>query len=305
MLGRLRALVVVLGVALLWGCSNVPKQVDGDGSKPGPQAAAEVKKPLRLGLALGGGAARGFAHIGVIQVLEEAGIRPDLVVGTSAGSVVAALYASGQSGRQLESVAQGMDEASLSDWRLPLFKPGILKGEALARFVSKQVQGRRLQDLPLPVGVVATDLRSGDAILFQSGDTATAVRASSAIPILFEPVTVAGRDYVDGGLVSAVPVRFARQMGAEIVLAVDVSNPPSSNSSQDMFQMLMQTFNIMAQSLNAFELKQADVVVRPVLTGLPGARFSARAQAIESGRQAMTAALPLLRQLLSGQKALP
>ncbi len=297
MLGRRsRILFLALSALLLWGCAGVPKEGDERDASDAKTASMADKPPVVIGLALGGGAARGFAHIGVIQVLEEAGIQPGLVVGTSAGSVVAALYASGQNGRQLESVAQGMDEASLSDWRLPLFKPGILKGEALARFVARQVQGRALEDLPLPVGVVATDLQSGEAVLFRKGDTASAVRASSAIPIVFEPVSIGGRDYVDGGLVSAVPVRFARQMGADIVLAVDVSSVPSASASTDMFQMLMQTFNIMAQSLNAYELQQADVVVRPKLTGLPGARFSARSQAIAAGRQAMLEALPLLTQ---------
>lgn len=289
-----QTLVLSLAASLLGGCTGLPKPGSQGAGSEGVTSTAPA--PV-IGLALGGGAARGFAHIGVIQVLEEAGIRPGLVVGTSAGSVVAALYASGQSGRQLESVAQGMDEASLSDWRLPLFKPGILKGEALARFVAKQVQGRTLQDLPLPVGVVATDLQSGEAVLFRHGDTATAVRASSAIPIIFEPVSIGGRDYVDGGLVSAVPVRFARKMGADIVIAVDVSSTPSASASSDMFQMLMQTFNIMAQSLNAYELQQADLVVRPQLAGLPGARFSARAQAIAAGRRAMLEALPQLNRV--------
>lgn len=295
-----RALVFFALVAglVLSACTGVPKQTSESQAPVSEDSTGASTPPPVIGLALGGGAARGFAHIGVIQVLEEAGIQPGLVVGTSAGSVVAALYASGQTGRQLESVAQGMDEASLSDWRLPLFRPGILKGEALARFVAKQVQGRTLESLLLPVGVVATDLQSGEAVLFRRGDTATAVRASSAIPIVFEPVTIGGREYVDGGLVSAVPVRFARQMGADLIVAVDVSSPPLAGASSDMFQMLMQTFNIMAQSLNAFELQQADVVVRPMLSGLPGARFSARDQAIAAGRRAMWEALPQLRQAL-------
>lgn len=295
----LRALAVSLSSIFLGACALVAPQPESkvpDATRP---ATSQQTPQPKLGLALGGGAARGFAHIGVIQVLEEAGIRADVVVGTSAGSVVAALYASGKSGTQLQSVAQGMEEASLSDWRLPLFKPGILKGEALARFISKQVDARQLQELPMRLGVVATDLRNGQAILFERGDTATAVRASSAIPALFEPVNIGGRDYVDGGLVAPVPVHFARQMGADLVLAVDISTPPEGNPTHDTFQILMQTFSIMGQSLSTFELKAADVVVKPVLTGLPSARFSARGQAIAAGRLAMQQALPRLLQMLA------
>jgi NTE family protein len=276
-----------------------PLQRDPPVARPVIESA--VKKPPKLGLVLGGGAARGFAHIGVIQALEEAGIRPDLVVGTSAGSVVAALYASGKNGSALQKVAESMDEASFSDWRLPIFKPGMLKGEALARFVSNQVQGRQIQELPMPLGVVATDLHSGLGILFQRGDIATAVRASSAIPAVFLPVSVAGRDYVDGGLVSPVPVGYARQMGAELVIAVDISSDPESNQAQDTFQVLMQTFAIMGKRINTFELQGADLVVRPAIVDLQNASFASRLDAIRSGRQAMLLQISKLRSLLEAR----
>ena len=293
-----RRLVLLLAAAFTAGCTSVPTQ-----HTPLPPvviAAPTVPRPPIIGLALGGGAARGFAHIGVIQVLEEAGIRPNLVVGTSAGSVVAALYASGKSGRELQRVAESMDEASFSDWRLPFFKPGVLKGQALARFISGQVGGRQIQDLPVPLGVVATDLHSGQGILFQRGDAATAVRASSAIPAVFEPVLIAGHEYVDGGLVAPVPVQFTRQMGAQVVIAVDISAGPQSNAALDTFQILMQTFSIMGKSINAFELRDADVVIRPALNGLSSASFTSRAEAIAAGRQAM---LPLIGTLRNAIQA--
>jgi NTE family protein len=260
---------------------------------------ATPKKPIRLGLALGGGAARGFAHIGVIQVLEEAGFQPDMIVGTSAGSVVAALYASGKSGRELQTIAESMEEAALSDWRLPLFKPGVLRGEALSKFISGQVRGQQIQDMARPLGIVATDLRSGAGVLFQRGDTATAVRASSAIPAVFQPVSIAGRDYVDGGLVSPVPVVYAKQMGADLVIAIDISLDPQSNAGQDTLQLLLKTFAIMGKSLAAFELQKADLVVRPNMAGLSSASFESRSLAIQAGRQAMLAQLPTLRRLIS------
>lgn len=260
-----------------------------------PVVEVVPKKPLRIGLALGGGAARGFAHIGVIQVLEEAGIRPSLVVGTSAGSLVAAFYASGKNGAQLQLLAESMEEATFTDWTLPIFSRGLLRGEALARYVNTQVNGRAIENMALPLGIVATDLNSGLGVLFQRGDAATAVRASSAVPALFQPVKITGREYVDGGLVSPVPVRYARQMGADLVVAVDISNAPEGNAAGDTLQILMQTFSIMGKSINNFELREADIVVRPLLVGVGSADFSARRRSIEAGRAAMLAMLPQLR----------
>ncbi len=257
------------------------------------------KRPARIGLVLGGGAARGFAHVGVIQVLEEAGIRPDLVVGTSAGSLVAALYASGKSGAQLQKVAMSMEEAAFTDWMLPLFGRGMLRGDGLARYVDKQVDGRLIEAMPLRLGIVATDLNSGQGVLFQRGDTGTAVRASSAVPAIFEPVRIAGHDYVDGGLVAPVPVNYARQMGAELVIAVDISSPPEGNPADDTLQILLQTFAIMSKSINRYELRGADLVVRPDLIGVTSADFAARRRAIEAGRVAMRQSLPRLRQLIA------
>ncbi len=285
-------------VLLLAGCTTVVTEKPV--TEQGAVASAPLKSPV-IGLVLGGGAARGFAHIGVIQGLEEAGIHPDLVVGTSAGSVVAALYASGKSGGELQKVAQSMDEASLSDWRFPFFKPGVLKGEALARFISAQVSARQIQDLPLRLGVVATDLHSGRGVLFERGDTATAVRASSAIPAVFQPVLIAGREYVDGGLVAPVPVQFARQMGAQVVIAVDISDTPQGNGALDTFQILMQTFSIMGNRINVFELRDADVVVRPSLSGLSSTSFSSRGEAVVAGRHAMKTEIEKLRAVIQAK----
>ncbi len=246
-------------------------------------------------MALGGGAARGFAHVGVIQVLEEAGIRPDFVVGTSAGSVVAAIYASGRNGAQLQQIAESMEEASLTDWTLPLFGRGLLRGDAIARYVNGHVGGRPIESMGIALGIVATDLQSGEGILFRRGDTGLAVRASSAVPSLFQPVRIAGREYVDGGLVAPVPVRYARHMGADLVIAVDISNAPDNYAPEGVLQVLMQTFAIMGKSINALELRHADVVVQPVLTGVGSADFSVRRRSIEAGRAAMLAALPAYR----------
>jgi len=250
-------------------------------------------RPPRIGMALGGGAARGFAHIGVIQVLEEHGIRVDLVAGTSAGSLVAALWAAGRNGTELGALALTMDESALTDWSFP--GRGLIRGEALARYVREHTGGRSIEQLPRPLGIVATDLDTGAPILFQRGDTGTAVRASSAVPAVFQPVRIGAREYVDGGLVSPVPVRFARQMGAELVIAVDISAAPDGNPTSDAMKMLLQTFAIMGRSINQFELLDADVVVRPLLAGLGGTDFTVRRQVILAGREAALRLLPALQ----------
>ena len=263
-----------------------------------PQVPAPRKAP-KLGLALGGGAARGFAHIGVIQVLEENGIQPDMVVGTSAGSLVAAFYASGKTGAQLQWLADSMDESQLTDWTVPFFSRGMLRGEALGRYVNSQLNGAKIEDLKIPLGIVATDLQTGDGILFRRGDIATAVRASSAVPSVFEPVRIGNKDYVDGGLVSPVPVRYARQMGAEIVIAVDISSRPEDAKTTDMLKVLLQTFSIMGKSISQLEMAQAEVVVRPALPDVGSAEFTARQKSIEAGRAAMRLALPALKAALA------
>ena len=287
-----RSLASLAVALLLAACASAPP------APVQPPVVAQpptARHPPKIGLALGGGAARGFAHVGVIQALEAAGIRPDLVVGTSAGSLVAALYASGKNAGQLQHAAEDMDEAAFTDWMLPIFNRGMFRGEALARYVNAQVGHRLIEQMPLPLGIVATDLGTGQGVLFQRGDTGTAVRASSAVPAVFLPVQISSREYVDGGLVSPVPVRFARQMGAEVVIAVDISSAPEGNGAGDTLRLLLQTFAIMGKSINSYELRDADVVVRPELQGFGSADFASRRQAIDAGRVAMEKLLPQLK----------
>ena len=313
MVRLIHCLLACLLVALLVACAGSPTQLvrpvetvaaPTPATPPVPPAPPKVvavevlpavRVPPKLGLALGGGAARGFAHIGVIQVLEEAGLRPDFVAGTSAGSVVAALYASGKTGAQLQQIGESMEEAAITDWTLPVFNSGLVRGDALAKYVNQQVGGRSIENMALPLGIVATDLYSGEMMVFQRGNTGMAVRASSAVPALFQPVKISGRSYVDGGLVSPVPVRAARLMGAQVVLAIDITSPPDSSGSDNTITVLLQTASIMGKSINAFELKEADVVVRPDLREVSSADFSSRKKAIEAGRRAMLEFLPQLR----------
>ena len=294
-----RAIAFLLGLVLV-ACSSPPLQPSEAPVLPVPVLPTPAPlKPPRLGLALGGGAARGFAHIGVIQVLEEQGIKVDLVAGTSAGSLVAALYASGKNGREMATLAEAMDEGAISDWAFPT--RGLIRGDALARYVREKTGNKLIEQMVLPLGIVATDLSDGSAILFRSGDTGAAVRASSSVPAVFQPVKIGTREYVDGGLVAPVPVRFARQMGAELVIAVDITAPPEEKPGSDAVRMLLQTFSIMGRSINNYELRDADVVLRPKLDNVGSADFSARRRAIQAGREAAVAALPLIRARISAK----
>jgi NTE family protein len=304
-----RRLILAGCGALLAGCQSTVRApapsvaVLPPAPAPEPHRPTPAPKPPRIGLALGGGAARGFAHIGVIQVLEEAGLRPAMVAGTSAGSLVAALYASGMSGMAMGQLAQTLDEGRFTDWAFP--GRGLIRGEALALYVRELTGGRSIEQMALPLGIVAADLETGAPVLFQRGDTGTAVRASSAVPAVFQPVRIGAREYVDGGLVSPVPVRFARQMGAELVVAVDISSPPEGNATGDVMKMLLQTFAIMGRSINRFELREADVVLQPALAGVGSADFAARRKAIIAGRDAAQRALPELQARIAAFMARP
>jgi NTE family protein len=287
------------GLLVLAGCANVGSRPDA----PSVTSPSAERRTVYLGLALGGGAARGFAHVGVIQVLEEAGLHPSHVTGTSAGSLVAALYASGKTSSELTRLAESMQEADITDWMIPILNRGALRGEALAKYVNTQVGGKTLEQMKIPLGIVATDLRTGEAITFRRGNTGSAVRASSAVPAVFQPVRIGEHEYVDGGLVAPVPVRQVRDMGANFVIAVDISSDPEGNPSGDSFQILMQTFTIMGKSINTLALKDADFVVRPALLGVKSADFGARRKSIEAGRVAMLAQLPRLKERLAAFEA--
>jgi NTE family protein len=292
-IGR-RQVAALLGLGLA-GCATREPVLPPVATAPAaaPKSIPAPPRPPRIGLALGGGAARGFAHIGVLQVLEEQGIRPDLVVGTSAGSLVAALWAAGKGGAELGALAEHMDESALTDWAYP--GRGLLRGEALANYVREQTAGRPIETLPTPLGIVATDLANGRAILFRRGDPGTAVRASSAVPALFQPVSIGGREYVDGGLVAPIPVQVARQMGAELVIAVDISLITEGQPTGDALKMLLQTFAIMGRNLGEQQLRDADIVMRPKLQGVAGTDFGARRLALLAGREAALTVLAELR----------
>jgi NTE family protein len=286
--------LTLLLLAILFSACAVPPTTP----TPPPPVA---KPPLKIALVLGGGAARGFAHIGVIKALEAQGIVPDIVVGTSAGSVVGALYASGMSGFELQNLALQMEENMLTDWTLP--NRGVLKGEALQDFINQKVKNLTLQKMPKPLGVVATDLQSGESVLFRRGDTGKAVRASSAVPGVFQPVEISGRDYVDGGLTSPVPAQAARTMGADFIIAVDISNVSRQNKLTGTLDVLLQTFAIMGHAISHHELEDADVVIRPKTAALSSTDFEGRHLAILEGEKAAAIVLPELKARLARARA--
>ncbi|HXF65648.1 MAG TPA: patatin-like phospholipase family protein [Burkholderiales bacterium] len=285
-------------VLFVFGCASALREQPRETLPPQPKAEAKSAAP-KVALVLGGGAARGFAHVGVIKVLEANGIRPDIVVGVSAGSLVGALYAGGYGAADLERVALTLDERVLGDWTLP--HRGIFKGEALQDFVNRAVQYRPLEKLNRVFAVVATDLQSGEQVVFRRGNTGMAVRASSSVPGVFQPVRINGREYVDGGLTGPVPVRVARRLGADVVIAVDVSARPKHGGTADTLEVLLQTFAIMGQAIAANELPEADIVIRPDTSQLTAIGFENRGLAIREGERAARAALPQIQARLTGK----
>ena len=293
----IRNLLLALLATLLAGCASTP---------PAPAVvtspatiATPALPPLRIGLALGGGAAKGFAHIGVIKMLEANGIKPVIVTGTSAGSVVGALYASGMDAYALQERAVALDEAQIRD--VSLFSGGLIKGQKLEDYVNAQVGNRPIERLPIPFAAVATRLEDGQPTVFRRGNVGQAVRASSAVPGVFEPVTIGRWHYVDGGVVSPVPVDAARELGADFVIAVDIGSKATSGdaSPSNLLGNVNQSIRIMGQRLAAAELKRADVVIRPAVNDIGPADFSQKQRAILEGERALQATLPQIRDRLA------
>ena len=271
-----------------------PSKDSSSGSVNTPPAL--MKDPI-IGLALGGGAARGFAHIGVIKILEANGIKPNVIVGTSAGSLISAIYASGISANELQQIAIDLDEATITDWTNPFSGKmgGMIKGDALQSKINQLVKNRPIEQMKIPLGIVATDLKTGNPILFQRGDTGQAVRASSSVPGIFMPTVIQGKEYVDGGLTSPVPIKFTRNLGADIVIAVNISSDPSDQQISGILGTLLQTTTIMGRSITYWELPLADVIVIPQLPQMKSTDFRSRNAAILAGEIAMQQQITALK----------
>ena len=226
-------------------------------------ALKQQKKHPIVALVLGSGGARGYAHIGVIEVLEKNGIKPDLIVGTSAGSIVGSIYASGKSAAELRNIALSMKAQDVRDLTIDL--KGFFEGQKVENYINQNVENMQLQNLKIPMYVVATELKEGRKTIFNYGNTGQAVRASISIPSMFVPAKIGEEEYVDGGLVSPVPVEVARSLGADIIIAVDILAQPMYTSTTNIWGLFNQNINIMQKNIAENELKNADVIIRPDL----------------------------------------
>lgn len=283
-------------VLSLAACSSTPK------APISVTPAAVAREPI-IALALGGGGAKGFAHIGAIKVLESHGIRPKIVTGTSAGSFVGSIYASGKTPFQLQEIALKLDEKDLRD--LTLSKQGFVVGQKLQDYVNQQVNNVPMQRFPIKFAAVATRLDNGQKTVFTSGNTGQAVRASCSIPNVFIPATIGNVRYVDGGLVSPIPVATARDLGADLVIAIDISARPKAGETTGVWGLLDQTINIMGMQGISRELSLADIVIQPNISGLAALDLSQRNQTILEGERAAQQQLRQIDQMIARFKASP
>ena len=292
----LRTTLTASVVLMLAACPS--HNSDKSDNKPHTQTANTAKPKAVVALALGGGASKGFAHIGIIKVLKENNIPVKVVTGTSAGSIVGSLYASGMSPDRLELEAEILGKTDLVD--LTLSSSGFIKGEKLQNYINQKVGNRPIQQLPIKFAAVATDFESGKAVAFNRGNVGQAVRASASIPNVFQPTTIGGRRYVDGGLSQPVPVSAAKKQGANFIIAVDISARPVKNVNQGFFSYLDQTFNVMSIPLLQHELGQANVVIKPQVLEMGSiGGFDQKRRAIQLGEEAARAALPEIKRKLA------
>jgi NTE family protein len=287
----LRHLLLALTLTLIAGCGSQTTKPTRPAPVAKPLPAPPVK--LRIGIALGGGAAKGFAHIGVIKMLEANGLKLEVVSGTSAGSVVGALYASGMDAFEMQEHAVALDEARIRD--VTLFNGGLIRGQKLQDYVNEMIGNRAFDKMTKAFAAVSTQLETGERTVFVRGNVGQAVRASCSIPGVFEPVKIGNFRYIDGGVVSPVPVDAARQLGADFVIAVDISTRITGKTPENLLGVVNQSITIMGQKLGEQEISRADVVIRPKVNDIGPADFEQRARAIVEGEKAALAALPQIR----------
>ncbi|MGD8644080.1 MAG: patatin-like phospholipase family protein [Chromatiales bacterium] len=299
----LRAFVPLLLLAMLSACATAPPLPEiRNPPLAAPMAPVTAEGRPVVALALGGGAARGFAHVGVLKVLDAHHIPVDIVVGTSAGGVAGSLYAAGIRGDAMVRAAETLERDQITDWRIP--NRGFIAGESLQDLINRLVEDRPIEALQTRFAAVATDLRTGELVAFTRGNTGLAVRASSSVPGIVQPVSINGREYVDGGLVSQVPVAVARRFGADLVIAVDVTRPPDPQAPLDSTVAVMQqAMRILSKVQADLETASADYVIRPDVHEISLVDFELRARAIEQGMRAAERAIPALRDLITAATA--
>jgi NTE family protein len=298
------AAVFALAIAVAGGvaCRHAPPPLP-PALEEAPQAPRDRARP-RVAVVLGGGAARGFAHVGVLRVLEEERIPIELIVGTSVGSLVGAIYADGKNRFELERIAKDLDRDDFFDFGLgaALFGTGLATGERVEKFVRKHVGAARIEDLRIPFAAIATDLDSGKVVVLERGEVAVAVRASSAIPGVFQPVELDGKILVDGGVVENLPVHAARALGGDVVIAVDVTALSGRAKPKNFVEVILRSVNILTNEGVAEASREADVVLSPDVGALGLMDFDApsKAAAIAAGDAAAREALPRIRKAIEG-----
>jgi NTE family protein len=282
-------------ILFLTGCSSTPTRLNTEFDWLG-------KNRPKVALVLGGGAARGFAHIGVIRVLEQEKIPIDFIVGTSAGSLIGALYASHQNSFELEWTAFSLEKDDIFDFSLFSSKTGPVKGDKLEAFVKKHIPSDRIEEFSIPYYAVATDLKNGKAVIFDKGSVVKAVRASSSIPGVFTPLEHEGRTLVDGGLLGNIAPEIARQIGAEIVIVVDIGRDIENQEVNNLVDIILQSINIMSRKIDSYKEKDADILISPQVGDVGMMDFSHKKRCMISGMEAARDAIPEIKRLLLQEK---
>jgi len=255
------------------------------------------QQPARIALVLGGGAARGFAHIGVLKILETNHIPIHMIAGTSAGSFVGSLYAYGFNAYQLQKIALGLERGDIADFTIP--DNGFIKGDLLEDYVNRMLRNTSMEKLRIPFYAIATEVPNGKETVFATGNTGKAVRSSCSIPGVFNPVRIGDKMYVDGGVVSPIPVDAARRLGADVVIAVDISSDLDTSQPSGTIETILQSINIMSSKISVSQLSRADVVIRPLVGHIGSADFTMRNEAIIEGEKAALQVLPKIQEIVN------
>jgi len=251
----------------------------------------------KVALVLGGGSARGMAHIGVLKVFQKEDIKFDLVVGTSIGAFIGAYYALGKDITGAEEIALNFNVNENLDILIPPTM-GIIKGNRIYSIIKSMLDDKSFSDAKIPFAIVATDIENGEEVVFTEGPLSDAVRVSCSYPGIFVPHRIGGRLLVDGGIVNTVPVSVARRMGADIIVAVDVGFCVQAGELKNIFAIILQTYQIMGNELNRYQAQQADIVLRPDLAGIDQLAFAKAKMAIESGERIAIEKLPEIKRKL-------
>ncbi len=262
-----------------------------------PPVQTQPQRPAKIALVLGAGASKGFAHVGVLKILENNKVPIQMIVGTSVGSFVGSLSAYGYDAYALQQISMSIERSDVAELVIP--DNGFLSGDRLRNFINTKVHNAAIEKLKIPFYAVATDIKTGEQVVFHSGNTGMAVQASCAIPGVFQPARFSGTSYVDGGVVDPLAVDVARQYGADIVIAVDISSGVDSVVPTSTIDTIMKSIQIMYSKMSLIPISQADVVIKPIVGFVGSADFSHRNEAIMEGEKATLAAMPRINEILA------